>query len=158
FAYCYLDDGLLDRPTPTDWVGVTGTGEATGNESAISGTFKGRFDYYITAANVRFVQGVPSGCAANPDFTLRRQCRSRVRRFCMRARSLLLAMAVAAVFVACGGDDGPSPPTVPTLCGAPTKIEISGATALTTVGQQSQLTANATFANGQTRNVSSQAQ
>jgi Bacterial Ig-like domain (group 2) len=76
----------------------------------------------------------------------------------MRARSLLLAMAVAAVFVACGGDDGPSPPTVPTLFGPPTKINIAGSTALTTVGQQSQLTANATFANGQTRNVSSQAQ
>src|SRR4029450_4519273 len=76
----------------------------------------------------------------------------------MRARSLLLAIAIAAVFVACGGDDGPSPPTVPTLFGAPTKIEISGATALTTVGQQSQLPPNAPFANGQTRNVSSQAQ
>jgi hypothetical protein len=76
----------------------------------------------------------------------------------MRARSLLLAMAVAAVFVACGGDDGPSPPTVPTLFGPPTKIEIVGTTALTTVGQQSQLTANATFANGQTRNVSREAQ
>jgi hypothetical protein len=69
----YLDYGLLERPTPTDWVGVYGTAEATGNESAISGTFTGRFDYYITAASVRFVQGVPFHCAANPDFTLRRQ-------------------------------------------------------------------------------------
>ena len=76
----------------------------------------------------------------------------------MRARSLLLAMAVAAVFVACGGDDGPSPPTVPTLFGPPTRIDIAGSTALTTVGQQSQLTANATFANGETRNVSKEAQ
>jgi hypothetical protein len=76
----------------------------------------------------------------------------------MRARSLLLAMAVAAVFVACGGDDGPSPPTVPTLFGPPTRIDIAGSTALTTVGQQSQLTANATFANGETRNVSREAQ
>jgi len=76
----------------------------------------------------------------------------------MRARSLLLAVAVAAVFVACGGDDGPSPPTVPTLFGPPTKIDIAGSTALTTVGQQSQLTANATFANGETRNVSKEAQ
>lgn len=76
----------------------------------------------------------------------------------MRARSLLLAIVVAAVFVACGGDDGPSSPTVPTLFGPPTKIEIGGSTALTTVGQQSQLTANATFSNGQTRNVSKEAQ
>jgi hypothetical protein len=76
----------------------------------------------------------------------------------MRVRYLFIAIALAAGFVACGGDDGPSPPTVPTLFGPPTRIEIAGSTALTTVGQQSQLTANATFANGETRNVSSQAQ
>jgi Carboxypeptidase regulatory-like domain len=69
----YVDYGLLERPNPTDWVGVYGAGEASGNESAISGTFNGRFDYYITVASARFPQGVPKGCAANPEFTLRRQ-------------------------------------------------------------------------------------
>jgi Carboxypeptidase regulatory-like domain/Bacterial Ig-like domain (group 2) len=78
----------------------------------------------------------------------------------MRARSLLIAIAVAAGFVACGGDSGPGPtqPTVPTLFGPPTSIQITGNLNLTSVGQQSQLTATATFANGQTRNVSRQAQ
>jgi len=69
----YLDYGLLERPNPTDWVGVFGTAEGTGSESAISGTFNGRFDYYITAANARFPQGVPKGCAADSSFTLKRQ-------------------------------------------------------------------------------------
>jgi carboxypeptidase-like protein/Big-like domain-containing protein len=76
----------------------------------------------------------------------------------MRARSLLIAIAVAAVFIACGGDDGPSTPVVPTLFGPPTSIQISGNLNLTAVGQQSQLTATATFANGQSRNVSTQSQ
>ena len=76
----------------------------------------------------------------------------------MRARSLLIAFAVAAGFIACGGDDRPSTPVVPTLFGPPTTIKISGNLNLTAVGQQSQLTATATFANGQSRNVTSQAQ
>jgi hypothetical protein len=69
----YLEYGLLERPSPTDWVGVFGTGEGTGDQSTISGTFTGRFDYYITQASARFVTGVPKSCAANPEFTLRRQ-------------------------------------------------------------------------------------
>ncbi|MGE5836166.1 MAG: carboxypeptidase-like regulatory domain-containing protein [Acidobacteriota bacterium] len=69
----YLDYGLLERPSPTDWVGVFGTGEGTGDQSTISGTFNGRFDYYITQASARFLTGVPKSCAANPEFTLRRQ-------------------------------------------------------------------------------------
>jgi hypothetical protein len=69
----YLDYGLLVRPNPTDWVGVFGTAEGTGDQSAIRGTFKGRFDYYVTQASARFLQGVAQGCAANPEFTLRRQ-------------------------------------------------------------------------------------
>ena len=69
----YEDYGLLDRMTPTDWIGVTGTGEASGDRTAIRGTFAGRFDYYVTQASARFLTGVAQGCAANPEFTLRRQ-------------------------------------------------------------------------------------
>jgi hypothetical protein len=69
----YLDYGLLERVTPTDWVGVAGTGEGTGDQSTIRGTFKGRFDYYVTQASARFLTGVANGCVANPEFTLRRQ-------------------------------------------------------------------------------------
>jgi hypothetical protein len=78
----------------------------------------------------------------------------------MRARSLLIAIAAAAGFVACGGDSGPGPtqPTVPTLFGPPTSIQITGNLNLTSVGQQSQLTATASFANGQSRNVTTQSQ
>ena len=76
----------------------------------------------------------------------------------MRARSLLIAFAVAAGFIACGGDDRPSTPTVPTLFGPPKSIQISGNLNLTTVGQQAQLTATATFANGQSRNVTKESQ
>jgi hypothetical protein len=76
----------------------------------------------------------------------------------MRARSLLIALTVAAGFIACGGDDQPSTPLVPTLFGPPTSIQISGNLNLTAVGQQSQLTATATFANGQSRNVTTQSQ
>ena len=69
----YVDYGLFDRPDPTDWVGVFGTGAGTGDQSRITGTFNGRFDYYVTQASARFVTGTPRGCAANPEFTLRRQ-------------------------------------------------------------------------------------
>jgi hypothetical protein len=69
----YLDYGLLERLNPTDWVGVFGTGEGSGDQTVISGTFKGRFDYYVTQASARFPTGVPKSCVANPDFTLRRQ-------------------------------------------------------------------------------------
>jgi Carboxypeptidase regulatory-like domain len=69
----YLEYGLLERPNPEDWVGVFGTAEGTGDQSVISGTFKGRFDYYVTQASARFLTGVAQGCAANPEFTLRRQ-------------------------------------------------------------------------------------
>jgi carboxypeptidase family protein len=69
----YLDYGLLERLTPTDWVGVVGTGEGSGDQSTIRGTFKGRFDYYVTQASARFLTGVANGCVANPEFTLRRQ-------------------------------------------------------------------------------------
>jgi hypothetical protein len=69
----YLDYALLDRLTPTDWVGVFGTGEGSGDQTTIRGTFKGRFDYYVTQASARFPTGVANGCVANPEFTLRRQ-------------------------------------------------------------------------------------
>src|SRR4029450_8616203 len=76
----------------------------------------------------------------------------------MRTRFLVIATALALGFVACSDDNGPSSPAGPSVfMGSPKSLQITGNLTLAAVGQTSQLTATATFANGQTENVTPQA-
>ena len=71
-SYYYLEYSLLDRPTPTDWVGIYGTIEGTASPSTVTGSFTGGFDYYVTSANATFLSGFPRSCQADPTLELRR--------------------------------------------------------------------------------------
>jgi carboxypeptidase-like protein/Big-like domain-containing protein len=75
----------------------------------------------------------------------------------MRPR-LLVVLMLAAGFVACGGDNTLESPVVPTFFGPPKSLQVTGELSFNFIGQSRQLTASATFANGQVRNVTSQAQ
>ena len=81
---------------------------------------------------------------------------------------LLAALALLVAVSACSGNDrrfpnltGPSPPSAPAPPSAPvaavTQLRIAGNTALTAVGETSQLTTTATFADGTDRDVTAEA-
>lgn len=69
----YGDYSLLDRVSPTDWVGIRGVLQGTAHASSIEGSFTGAFDYYLTTANMTFPGQRTFTCAADPAFVLRRQ-------------------------------------------------------------------------------------
>ena len=75
----------------------------------------------------------------------------------MRSRLFVVALLFAFGFIACG-DDPPTSPVVPSFFGAPKSLQITGELAFNVIGQNRQLTATATFANGSTRNVTSLSQ
>ena len=69
----YLDYALLDRVTPTDWVGIRGSLQGTSTPSAIAGVFTGAFDYYLTNAGANFPGRLTASCPADPAYVLRRE-------------------------------------------------------------------------------------
>jgi hypothetical protein len=69
----YLDYGLLDRVTPTDWVGIRGSLQGTVKNVAIDGLLDGAFDYYVTNPGALFPSRLTATCAADPNFVLRRE-------------------------------------------------------------------------------------
>jgi Big-like domain-containing protein len=73
---------------------------------------------------------------------------------------LLVAAALIAGLVACGDDPAPvpSPSPVPAFIGPPRSLQITGDLSTATVGQTRQFTASATFANGKSYDVTSQAE
>ena len=72
FDFYYLDWGLMERLSPTEWVGVNGVFTGTASESRISGQLAGNFDFYQSAANAQFPSGAPRICSADPTFEFRR--------------------------------------------------------------------------------------
>jgi hypothetical protein len=68
----YLDWGLMQRVTPTEWIGVNGEFSGTVNGSVIEGTLSGVFHYYLTTANAQGPGANPRSCPADPRFELRR--------------------------------------------------------------------------------------
>lgn len=72
----------------------------------------------------------------------------------MRSRLVFLTLLLA---MACG-DDGPQSPVIPSFLGPPKSIQITGDFNFTQLQQTRQLAAMATFANGQVRNVSAEAE
>jgi hypothetical protein len=69
----YLDYGVLERVSPTDWVGIRGSLQGTSTTSAIAGVFTGAFDYYVTNASATFLSRLTATCAADPAYLLRRE-------------------------------------------------------------------------------------
>ncbi len=70
--FYYLDYGLTERISPTEWVGVNGAFTGTATPSLITGAFAGNFNYYQTVANASFPVGAPQTCTADPTFEFRR--------------------------------------------------------------------------------------
>jgi Bacterial Ig-like domain (group 2) len=68
----YLDWGLMQRVSPTEWIGVNGEFLGTATGTLITGTFTGNFHYYQTAANAQFPGSNPRQCPADPKFEFRR--------------------------------------------------------------------------------------
>ncbi len=68
----YLDYGLTERISPTEWVGINGVFEGTATGSSIAGNFAGTFNYYVTTANAQFPTGLGQPCAADAPFEFRR--------------------------------------------------------------------------------------
>ncbi|HYN10422.1 MAG TPA: hypothetical protein VES67_23745 [Vicinamibacterales bacterium] len=68
----YLDWGLMQRVSSTEWIGVHGefTGVASG--PVITGTFAGNFHYYQSAANAQVPGPNPRRCPADSAFEFRR--------------------------------------------------------------------------------------
>lgn len=73
FEDYYVDYGLFDRVTPTDWVGIRGSLQGTVKMPAIDGTFSGAFDYYQTNSGALFPGRLTATCAADPSYVLRRE-------------------------------------------------------------------------------------
>jgi hypothetical protein len=76
----YVTYGLLDRPSPTDWVGIRGTMEGTSTTSSVQGAFNGGFDYYRTVPEARSPTGVPIVCLGSSPFVLTRESARPARR------------------------------------------------------------------------------
>lgn len=76
----YLTYGLLDRPSPTDWVGIRGTMEGTSTVSSVQGAFSGAFDYYRTVPEATGPAGVPIVCLGSSPFVLTRESARPARR------------------------------------------------------------------------------
>jgi hypothetical protein len=76
----YLTYGLLDRPSPTDWVGIRGTMEGTSTVSSVQGAFSGAFDYYRTVPESTGPAGVPIVCLGSSPFVLTRESARPARR------------------------------------------------------------------------------
>jgi hypothetical protein len=68
----YLDWGLMQRVSPTDWVGVNGEFRGTVNGPSIQGTLTGIFHYYLTNASAQGPGGNPRSCPADSTFAFRR--------------------------------------------------------------------------------------
>jgi hypothetical protein len=68
----YLDWGLTQRVSPTEWIGVNGQFTGTVNGGVIDGTLVGVFHYYLTTANALGPGINPRSCPADPKFELRR--------------------------------------------------------------------------------------
>ena len=80
FDAYYVAYGLLDRPSPTDWVGIRGTMEGTSTVSSVKGAFNGGFDYYRTVPEARSPTGVPIVCLGSSLFVLTRDSAHPARR------------------------------------------------------------------------------
>jgi hypothetical protein len=68
----YLDWGLTQRVSPTEWIGVNGEFRGVAAGSVITGTLTGDFHYYLSAANAQFPGGNPRTCPADSTFEFRR--------------------------------------------------------------------------------------
>jgi hypothetical protein len=68
----YLDYSLMERISPTEWVGVNGDLTGTATPTSITGELVGNFNYYRSAAPSNFPSGTPSSCAADRQFEFRR--------------------------------------------------------------------------------------
>jgi hypothetical protein len=68
----YLDSGLMQQVSSTEWVGVNGEFRGVASASVITGTLTGNFHYYLTAANAQFPGANPRACPADTTFELRR--------------------------------------------------------------------------------------
>jgi hypothetical protein len=68
----YLDWGLTQRVSPTEWVGVNGEFRGVANGPVITGTLTGSFHYYLSAANAQFPGPNPRECPADTAFEFRR--------------------------------------------------------------------------------------
>jgi hypothetical protein len=68
----YLDWGLMQRVSPTEWVGVNGEFRGVASGSVITGTLTGSFHYYLTAANAQGPGANPRECVADTAFEFRR--------------------------------------------------------------------------------------
>jgi hypothetical protein len=66
----YLDYSLMERISPTEWVGINGDLTGTATSNSITGELVGNFHYYQSMTN--FPSGVPRGCAADRPFEFRR--------------------------------------------------------------------------------------
>ncbi|HYN10423.1 MAG TPA: Ig-like domain-containing protein [Vicinamibacterales bacterium] len=68
----YLDWGLTQRVSPTEWIGVNGEFNGTVTGAVVEGTLSGFFHYYLTNANAQGPGANPRRCPADPKFEFRR--------------------------------------------------------------------------------------
>jgi hypothetical protein len=68
----YLDWGLTQQVSSTEWVGVNGEFRGVAKGPAIAGTLTGFFHHYVSAPNAQFPGRDPSSCPADPTFEFRR--------------------------------------------------------------------------------------
>jgi hypothetical protein len=68
----YLDWGLTQQLSPTEWVGVNGEFRGVASGPDITGTLTGSFHYYLSAANAQFPGANPRECPADTAFEFRR--------------------------------------------------------------------------------------
>ena len=73
FDFYYLDYGLLERLSSTEWVGVNGFFSGTATQMLVTGQFAGNINYYPSSASTNFPSGTPRTCAADPTFEFRRR-------------------------------------------------------------------------------------
>ena len=68
----YLDWGLTQQISSTEWVGVHGEFQGVASGPVITGTLTGNFHYYVTTAGAMFPSANPRACPADTTFEFRR--------------------------------------------------------------------------------------